>query len=1758
MSERKIVLRGSIRVDARRARAKLREHLLVDLRTYPLELARAAVALGATAMNLTWDADDIRFAFDGPSLSAERLACLLDFALSDAEDEHAAPLRCLALGVNAALGLGVSFVAVTSTHGSAGIAVRFRSEALADESESSPPLRAVSCSIPDGAFAQGTQIHVRRKLGLGVLRNVVSRDVPPEVRLLIENTREAPLALFCAGVAVLRPLPLPTLLRVPFTLPGARRAAVEIGAAGGPARVELMERGVLLLSLDWVPLNGLSPTADTAVSARVVVDVDELPTNASRSALREDTPLARELWPAAESAFRKALAALVARASGAPHPDGVEVLLDDPRAWLDALGAALCTCVETLRAGGEPDPEVRALLDLPLFDTAGGGRISVAAVVSSPLVRVWKKSEPPPHELAPWLAQVVWLRGRVVERVLQGSNLEDASTLLKRAREGAARRARFLAHAASAPTVPSSPRELARERFSLTTGPTAGLTGELVLLTPLGVPGPSLLRVFVEGRMLEAVVVEPDLCPLSFDAAVAWPSGLRPRFDYDGVERDARLNQTLHAVSMLAVGIADRAAARLTQLSGREQSALERVLRDAIIAWSVVPARLGLLAPDPTEFSRDYAQLFGAETLATTAGGRVSLQTLASYAREKKALCVVPGPPGGPPRPAPDGRPVLVAAALEAEAIAAALPDRVTRIPYQRAVSSENALGAAEESSRVALARGVGEVRAEQGLAPRSAQLWLERDGAIVLVAPAIVAVDIESHVSVVLLRENREKALCALIVATDDPRTVPNADWTAPHWKGRRHRGWVEQRFVEKAVAALEGDDESRRALGMGPGQPVDDLGLSLCLLGHAISLRLRLSRAAENKAPDPKLSAMLARIEALPILQSLDASGSPSQTSVAEAASRHGEKLPLLDAAPGFSTGDWAPVLVRHERERELLLRRFPRATAAATELKARRARAKLELDQQAVLARPAVDIRDFGARIGARDVVAHLPAARNANSPNDLEVALALPPGELSLATAWVDLRFDGRPVHGLLAREVGLPIVANLSSHLPDDFVDFGAPTREGLGRIGARLQTASIALLRALAEQRQLLSDPRALALCLALCDFGSVEQLRTLFASESFRFPTVQGDEAPWSQLSLREGRMLCGTGRYSSWRSQDARASELDRPILFLPAGDAGAQISALFGRFGATLDDVSAALDALQQRRGGSSVAAPKLAGAPVHPALRKALWELGVGSGDGELELIAGADASVSVLLLDGRVETLMPVTLCAFRAVARVDAIDVAGVKERLVSELDDAAVKIVVSSARELDQLPAFVRRAARRVLCLRESMREEASLTAAPVFEGTAGTFHSLAALATENRWQFTSLAPPFPPMNGLTLRLTLNEAEALTSSFDLVNVDAQIERMRGAERRRTAPQVPTVLLSTEQRAACLVTTPVNVEGTTGEVGVLLPARAELAGGTLHVMRRPLSPLDPGDGWPLVMMLNDDSVEPDRYFEAPALRALLPVLSQRARLCARSELQRVFAPGHALASRWLDEVQIRGFRVTGALWLGARFPETPRVRVYAGQQAAPIVRSLEARIEKSAIGTALPLEGDLLVRWVGEPDGGSDAIAAELGSTLATLATLTYTWNALNALGEQVAVELLRELRAKGSNAPAADEHAISLALLGLDSSPPLVVAADGTPLDLAAVVSELQTTGTVWTSDGRGFADGSFPGALPKFFVTEGSALARVLALRAPAGGRSGTLRGCARRACHWRAPRCHRPRRCWCRPTPATRRPTIRGGAG
>ncbi|MBI2892734.1 MAG: hypothetical protein HYY06_04230 [Deltaproteobacteria bacterium] len=179
--------RGRIKIDAQRALQKLRDHRLADPHHYVLELLRAAVASGATAVSIRNDADDFELTFDGRPFPAEVLRDLFAYALTSGGDDEATRFRLLALGVNGALALRPRWIEIES----GGHRLRVRKSAKTDLEPSEAPTTS-------------TRIHVREGIGLRTLRDAVVG--PAEAQVIFERSAQFPGSLTINGQPVQRPL----------------------------------------------------------------------------------------------------------------------------------------------------------------------------------------------------------------------------------------------------------------------------------------------------------------------------------------------------------------------------------------------------------------------------------------------------------------------------------------------------------------------------------------------------------------------------------------------------------------------------------------------------------------------------------------------------------------------------------------------------------------------------------------------------------------------------------------------------------------------------------------------------------------------------------------------------------------------------------------------------------------------------------------------------------------------------------------------------------------------------------------------------------------------------------------------------------------------------------------------------------------------------------------------------------------------------------------------------------------------------------------------------------------------------------------------------------------------------------------------------------------------------------------------------------------------------------------------------------------
>lgn len=934
---RKVVSSGHFRVDARRAVEKLREHLLVDLHFYALELVRCASAGGASSIDVRYDSDDLFLVFDGEPFEPEALARLLDHLLSEAATPEARRCRLLALAVNAALGLGAQHVDLYTTAGGAVARVRWTPAMLDPKKQEQTTPQPAAARRPHGLPDRGMCVHVRRRAGWAVLRRAVVGGMPREIGLFADYTHDLPISITVGG-APLEKTPQPqALIRVSLEIPLAARAFLEIHAvtapqeqaSGGltepgdagprsapdwmqtPAIIEFLEHGVALVRHMWAPGGGFPDRAVGGVHlpVRVVIDAGSLPTNASRSALREDAALVRLAVERSQAAFRKALDAMVARVRAADPkspgswpgpsrepapglPGDVEVLCDDPALIEDALGAVICVVAGAARGGATIPLEARALLALPLLRDAVGRPISPEAIgpgTNKAPLYVWSHRARVPEELAPWMGGVVWARGRIVERLFADACVLDAREVVELAREAHERRLRHVAHPRVEPTVAEGQDYLSRDAFHVEKGSLAGLRGEAAIHAPRleEAAGPprgqstnpappsaareSTARVFIEGRLLETYPLPRDVCPLPVDLAVAWDGKILANFSFQSVKHDIALDHAIAHALTIAVAAAGRIAASLPSLSPAGAQVLVPILRSAVATHAAVTARVMTaarrgqvigMAPGPLSDNRG---LFEACLWRTPDGGElVSLAGLDSYAAVTGAICTVRDAGGSGDASAasapgltasregrrpPDNRPVIAVSGEELRWLASALGRPVTIVPYDRAIHGAQEGWSPEEHRARALRAALAAMSPAPALGANEVTMAIARPGAAGLITPSRRSRLARLHTGVLLVIGEYAPRYGAVEMALDEDHSVPTPEWNAVLWpKTVAGLDAIERDLCEAIVGSLEGNLDARQRLqGTAPDDPTRiDGRLRDYLIDSATAIRRRRSSAA------------------------------------------------------------------------------------------------------------------------------------------------------------------------------------------------------------------------------------------------------------------------------------------------------------------------------------------------------------------------------------------------------------------------------------------------------------------------------------------------------------------------------------------------------------------------------------------------------------------------------------------------------------------------------------------------------------------------------------------------------------------------------------------------------------------------------------------------------------------------------------------------------------------------------------------------
>ena len=1727
-----VVARGKIRVDARRAVEKLREHLLVDLHLYTLEIVRAAAAGGATWVDIGHDADEVSLTFDGEPLDEGTMTRLLDHVLADAPDAAARRTRLLAMGVNAALGLSPAHVDIWSRAGEEALRVRWTPALLKVGVDG--PAKAPRCdhlAAPPGMPERGIRVAVRRKLGWSVVKQAIGREQPREIELLAGATGSLPIPLSIGGKPLERESRASALVRAGFDVRGARRGAVEIVPAPGHPQAEFLEHGVRLVRYAWSfdPEFPSAPSGDVALPVRVIVDAEELPTNASRSEVRSDAPLLGLVRSASLPAWIDAVRALIVKATGEGElPAGVDVSEAPVEAFEDALGAIAAVVMQAAASGALLPPIAEEVLRAKILRNAHGEPISPADVRSKAIpLYVWRGRSPLAEELSLWTDRVVWDRGRLVDKVLASFQSVDAKELVEEAKAGAKRRRALLSHAASEPVLPPLSGEVFRDFFHVREGDLDGLNGEFAVMPGARDSSGTTVRAFVEGRLIDTIEIDTEKLPLSLEIALAWEGKLRPLPTYEGIEEDESFRVAVWHVTALAVQALDRAASKLGSDPDGDAK-LRSALRAAVGAHVLAQSGLGVFFR-PSAPLTAMRGLFEAPIWPTTEPGRrESLKSLREISLDTTAICVAKA---GSQGRAVDGRPVIAAKKRELEWLAVALAPAALS-PYDGMLLSDLEL-AAREDQRL---RTLELTLQGQGSHP-GPMLEVSRAGIRGLIAPAPASKLVLLHAGRPVPSVAFKATLGEVIAVVDDDSVVCKADWTGLH---RAHSMMflpvMERELCEAIVSALEGDSSSSRMLRH--GLPPDPGRLSPMLRAYLITCAnvLRKTQASQKR----ELEALAERIERLPFMVELNEAGSPVPTSLAAIRVTHPgpSPLPVLAGSPTFETFDWRPVILPREGPELEALSRWAdgRVLQADAAIPTRYAKALTERAKRAFLRKQELSPREVGDLADPDAPVVFSSAHARSGAPGkgleEITVAAALPRDYISVATgdevqvlkaadvdnAWVDILFQRRLVCRRAMTSVRLPVVARVGladeMHI-DEWRDLSLLS---IPLVADHIHAAALKLAKELIARpggpqgsSYIFGDTRALRLVEALLRAAATDaswikgnELIASLRSESVLWPTVQGHAAPLNALHRAGNELFFGRASYSLWAGPTRGRAELDKPILHAPviAPDKDL-ILAILGFLSFTGRDVTDGIAKLQARRVVARPAeAPSLPGAPPHPSLRLSLAEGRVTQAEGELEIIEGPEPDVRFIGLDG---VPRPVTVdlpFPLRILARVETFEVtAESAAAAIKEINRAAVRHILNLHKELAHLPMFVRHHLRVVLC--RIVAQEGKLSsrqkASPIFLDTEGAWRSYDELQKDPTadWRYTTAPPPYPSRKPQKPILCLTEKEAawLKTQIHLIDVTSHLRREIEAEARSAGPQVASIELDPEVRAACLHVIPIDAGGLKGEIGVLAPEAAGQRNIKLFVTRRPLCVLEDGPGIPLAVAVNDDAIKPNRWFDGVRAQGEVEQLQQKIRALADQALRSWLAPPvSALAVKWLDLAQspdkAAAFEVYGAFWLPAEWPlHQPFVRVRTSVSGIPLMIPFTAPGDARHVRREIPVCADLI-------------------------AAPGIPWEALSRLAMHQAEAMVGQAMKDKRDATNVALYAWNMGLLGSLIAAPVERAADGRALTRTDVIAELVKRGQIWTTRREGSIEGAFPEDAPGFVLLDvKSPLVEVLRHRAAPG---------------------------------------------
>lgn len=1533
---RKLVSRGTVLVDPRAAVAKLRSYQLGEPVMYVLELVRAAVAGGATAIELENDADDFALTFDGDALDAEDLSRLLDFLLSESNRR----LRLVAVAVNTALGFSPRYVDLYTTRfegapadASTVARVRWSPRAQPDASADQGVITRVA--RPQGMPAAGMRVHVREAFGLAVLREWF-RAAPAETDLLRERVVALPVPLTRNGVALTSRDAKPPLASVALELSGDLRGTLELLEVGHPRSGALVfcERGV---ALEIVPLREARPKVG-APPLRMIVDADALPTNASRSKVTLSAGLrgaTRRAWEVAVTALIEgAIAHIDDRSTAIAESLAALLRFEAGEQWTS--WSPTSASEESEAVGALPVAAVAMLLNAPIVPVANGARTSLRELIAWRPRYLWNSAKPPPEELSPWLRGVVWVRGErpALMALLAAVEMEPASSAIARAKEARSRHQRFMSLPAGDPV--NEPREAA---IRLSFGEVGRARGELTI-TAKGLAKPGAMRVvpWIERRPLGAESL--DGSPVACEVAIEAP-GLRAKPEFDGVVRDAAFDD---AVTLLRDLLFEALAALVDHWEGALRADDPRSAWIGTFADDVAPAvrarvvraawAVALSRVEPakrraaaTAVIEKHPRLDTAPAWPTTSPDR-TLDTATVRKLASLPPSVILSAPLLSTGAHPGGTPVLTLDGDDRATLTQLVPQRVEWVDYKPFLTP-------------IARRPLVEMLSDESLATLP---WvnLKRDGARLAIAPAPQAgrgaltlvhagrvLESRAHTTTIS-RFGLTTPLAPALVVLEDDGIIPS-----PKGNGAV-AGTLSveaQELLDRAGAALARGLVAALRGERGSPKLGDDARVRL----SALRFILRTLKATEGAADHRDLGDAITSAPLIPVFGAGDVETLVSINALTDRYAAGKGPLPSLATTPtGVDGAGFDAIILPPD-----IASAFSAATGvplvdASSQLPHRKGERSRRLAREALLARAKTNL-DALSSLGAAGPVA--------TASLDRAGSVAMAPANGTSATR-VQVLFNDVVAIDRAEVRTSYPVVARVAlsqeRHLRSSFDSL---TTAGVQAVEKLLEAGAHALASRLAAaahegdvgeaSRQFLTSWVGLKGRRGLHEDPTLQL--ALARAPLWRTPTgervaLEGIAPPISCVRVTPGEWL------------GPSPGEPADPVYLCVADEAWvkciASISAAAAR-----DVTQAALTSQRARRlRARGTERIHLDGAPPAPALSGRIESLAPSLGFGELRIVEGAPGVEVSVFVEGR--KVHRTTLRAPFAMAvaiECAAIDPARVNESFL-QLDP--VPKLLSAARALleraaamtrDAIPAWAQP------CLRwwllTTPGHDARARAAAAFLDSAGRPMCLDDFEAQSRRHdavaFATGAPaepvePTEPDRRVVL-LTAEEARWLGERWTALNYTSRL--FEDAAARRWDAERPRDKIRATDLPLGAVHVTFDDDEMEGEIGLFPPNVEGRARVQWFSLRRPLCELDLDAPWPCAVAVEARGVAPNRSRSGPAegdaLRRAKDVLSRR---IVRALDEARPAPSDALATAYAHDTSSPGDarsgpRVAGALWL---------------------------------------------------------------------------------------------------------------------------------------------------------------------------------------------------------------------------------------